>query len=101
MKITKAFLTLNVISVCLSLIVGFSLSFASWDERYENLGGFSLTCWGVIFLFQVILLQRYGVQYLVQKGTWHNHKILQFLPQLRLLLVILAFLAVFIYIRGH
>lgn len=101
MKITKSFLLLNILSVCLNLVVGFALSFAEWNTNYEHFAMFSLTCWGVIFLFQIILLQRYGTQYLVQKGTWENHKILQFLPQLRILMIIIAFLIVFSYVRGH
>ena len=65
--ITPAFLLLNVISIALNIIVGLALSFAEWHERFAFLGLFSLTCWGIIFLFQLKLFSRYIVQYFKKK----------------------------------
>ena len=65
--ITPAFLLLNIISIALNIIVGLALSFAEWHERFAFLGLFSLTCWGIIFLFQLKLFSRYIVQYFKKK----------------------------------
>ena len=63
MQITPAFLCLNVISIFLNVEVGLALALAEWSERYTYLGLFSLTCWGILALFQVKLCLRYLEQY--------------------------------------
>lgn len=76
--ITPAFLCLNLVSLSLNLFVGFALSFAEWDERYAFLGLFSLTCWGIIFMFQIRLFQRYIKQFRDlknKKRKTHKHKV--------------------------
>ena len=65
--VTKAFLLLNVLSIVFNLNVGFALAFAKWENIYHNLGLFSLACWGIVFLLQLRLLQRYVVQYFADK----------------------------------
>lgn len=63
MQITLAFLLLNIVSIFLNVIVGLALALAEWDERYLHLGLFSLTCWGIIMLFQVKSFLKYIKQF--------------------------------------
>ena len=65
--VTKAFLLLNVLSIVFNLNVGFALAFAKWENIYHNLGLFSLACWGLVFILQLRLFQRYVVQYFADK----------------------------------
>ena len=51
----------------LNIVVGIALAFAEWHERFAYLGLFSLTCWGIIFLFQLKLFSRYIAQYFKKK----------------------------------
>lgn len=63
MRVTIAFILLNIVSIFLIVIVGLALALAEWDERYSHLGLFSLACWGIIMLFQVKLFLKYIKQY--------------------------------------
>lgn len=63
MRVTIAFILLNIVSIFLNVIVGLALALAEWDERYSHLGLFSLTCWGIIMLFQVKLFVKYIKQF--------------------------------------
>lgn len=66
MRVTIAFILLNIVSIFLNVIVGLALALAEWDERYSHLGLFSLTCWGIIMLFQVKLFVKYVKQFLIK-----------------------------------
>lgn len=68
MQVTPAFLLLNIISIFLNVEVGLALAVAEWDERYTHLGLFSLSCWGIIMLFQARLFIKYTLQYF-KKGS--------------------------------
>lgn len=66
MRVTIAFILLNIVSIFLNVIVGLALALAEWDERYSHLGIFSLACWGIIMLFQVKLFLKYIKQFITK-----------------------------------
>lgn len=66
MRVTIAFILLNIVSIFLNVIVGLALALAEWDERYSHLGLFSLACWGIIMLFQVKLFLKYIKQFITK-----------------------------------
>lgn len=66
MRVTIAFILLNIVSIFLNVIVGLALALAEWDERYSHLGIFSLACWGIIMLFQVKLFVKYIKQFITK-----------------------------------
>lgn len=66
MRVTIAFILLNIVSIFLNVIVGLALAFAEWNERYSHLGIFSLACWGIIMLFQVKLFLKYIKQFITK-----------------------------------
>lgn len=66
MRVTIAFILLNIVSIFLNVIVGLALALAEWDERYSHLGLFSLACWGIIMLFQVKLFVKYVKQFITK-----------------------------------
>lgn len=76
--VTPAFLCLNIITILLNFIVGLSLAYAEWDEKYVLFGLFALTCWGFIFLFQIRLLQRYIKQYINIKNKKATKEVCEF-----------------------
>lgn len=106
MQVTKSFLLLNIISIFFNLNVGFALAFAKWDLAYKNLGLFSLTAWGIVFLFQLRLLQRYIAQYKIdnnkcdlndKQGHIDRTHICQTLKcKMVLLAIVIAFLTFFV-----
>lgn len=104
MVVTKAFLLLNVLNVVFNLNVGFALAFAEWHPMYENLGLFSLTCWGIVFLLQLRLLQRYVVQYFADKkcdlaekeAYLARHSISSVRVKMIMLLGVIVFLVIFV-----
>lgn len=66
MRVTIAFILLNIVSIFLNVIVGLALALAEWNERYSHLGIFSLACWGIIMLFQVKLFIKYIKQFITK-----------------------------------
>lgn len=66
MRVTIAFILLNIVSIFLNVIVGLALALAEWNERYSHLGLFSLACWGIIMLFQVKLFLKYIKQFITK-----------------------------------
>lgn len=68
MRVTIAFILLNIVSIFLNVIVGLALALAEWNERYSHLGIFSLACWGIIMLFQVKLFLKYIKQFITKGG---------------------------------
>lgn len=66
MRVTIAFILLNIVSIFLNVIVGLALALAEWGERYSHLGLFSLACWGIIMLFQVKLFLKYIKQFITK-----------------------------------
>lgn len=107
-KITKSFLLLNAISIVFNLNVGFALAFAKWDIAYKNLGLFSLTCWGIVFLFQLKLFQKYVAQYRLdnikcdlndKQGHLQRTQICQSTKcKVALFIFVIVFLAIFVNI---